>query len=80
MKLNKKLTSISAVALMGIAPLVVSNYTVQAANSSTINKTIMHNSAVYDKNGKNTGKTYSSYQKITVDPDTVEIMVVNITN
>ncbi|TSO26304.1 SLAP domain-containing protein [Lactobacillus sp. LL6] len=70
MKLNKKLTAISAVALMGIAPFA--SKTVQAADVS-ITKTTMHNSAVYDKNGKNTGKTYSSYQKITVDPDTVEI-------
>ncbi|MGQ5710043.1 SLAP domain-containing protein [Lactobacillus sp. PSON] len=70
MKLNKRLTTISAAALMGIAPFA--SKTVQAANVS-ITKTTMHNSAVYDKNGKSTGKTYSSYQKITVDPDTVEI-------
>ncbi|TSO26305.1 SLAP domain-containing protein [Lactobacillus sp. LL6] len=72
MKLNKKLTAISAVALMGIAPFVASN-TAEAADSSTINKTVMHNSVVYDKNGKDTGKMYKSYQKVVVESGIVKI-------
>ncbi|MGQ5710039.1 SLAP domain-containing protein, partial [Lactobacillus sp. PSON] len=70
MKLNKKLIAISAVALMGIAPFASS--TVQAANKVVTKKT-MHNSAIYNKDGKNTGTVFASYQDVEFDSDPVKI-------
>ncbi|MGQ5709597.1 SLAP domain-containing protein, partial [Lactobacillus sp. PSON] len=70
MNLHKKLLSIGAITLIGLLPFASS--TVQAANKVVTKKT-MHNSAIYNKDGKNTGTVFASYQDVEFDSDPVKI-------
>lgn len=73
MKFKKNLMTLSVATLMGTGAILASNQPVKAANNGYIIKTVMHNAAAYDKNGKNTGKVYKSYQKVYVDSGIVNI-------
>ncbi|MBP2058938.1 hypothetical protein J2Z60_002129 [Lactobacillus colini] len=71
MRFAKRITLLSTIALMGMTPVFAKQ--VKAASTNSVQKTVMHNAAIYDKNGKNTGKVYKSYQNVYVDSDTVKI-------
>ena len=45
----------------------------KGTDSDLITKYIMHKAAIYDKNGKKTGKSYREFRNIDVYPDTVKI-------
>ncbi|MBP2058937.1 hypothetical protein J2Z60_002128 [Lactobacillus colini] len=61
MNLHKKLLTITST-LAFILPITVSNK-IYAADS-VVTKTLMHNSAVYNKSGEATGEAYAAYQNI----------------
>lgn len=69
MKINKQIL-LTTIILIAIIPFI--SNTAYAADKA-VTKTTMHNSIVYNKDGKRTGTVYASYQNIEFDSNPVQI-------
>lgn len=73
MKKNKFIMA-SVAALMAVSSLIGQASQVHTAYAAeSINKTIMHTSIAYDKDGNDTGVKYNAYKKVNVDSTPVTI-------